>query len=40
MKSCGNLKAKCGYRYKLKMCKKPKEFKCKDVIRKMELKNE
>ena len=31
MKTCGNLKLKCGYRYNLKMCKKPKDIKCKRV---------
>lgn len=32
VKSCGNLKAKCGYRYERKLCKKPKGFKCKDIL--------
>lgn len=31
-KSCGNLKVKCRYRYNLKMCLKPKDFKCKDIL--------
>ena len=31
MKTCGNLKLRCGYRYDLKMCKKPKDIKCKRV---------
>ena len=29
---CGNLKVKCRYRHNLKMCLKPKEFKCKEII--------
>ncbi len=33
MKMCGNLKVKCRYRYNLKMCIKPKEFKCKEILK-------
>ena len=29
---CGNLKPKCRYR-DYKFCKKPKEFKCKDILK-------
>jgi len=35
MKACGNHKVKCGYRYDLKLCKKPKEFKCKFILNKL-----
>ena len=37
MKSCGNTKVKCGYRYNRILCKKPKEFKCKDILKLKEL---
>jgi hypothetical protein len=31
-KVCGNLKVKCRYRGGIKYCKKPKKFKCKEII--------
>lgn len=30
--ACGKHEKKCGYRTIYKTCKKPKEFKCKDII--------
>lgn len=35
MKTCGNHKVKCYYREN-KFCKRPREFKCKDILNKIE----
>ena len=32
VKACGNHSANCGYRFG-KLCKKPKEFKCKYILK-------